>query len=126
MRGMTRKDIIKYFGTQSRGGSPVWRCSADHPEWEFVGVPDGGAVPSGTCYQGRLRASKPADRLPSQHDPKKSVLGVHSSRRVCRPFGAGLFIPVVLAVVSIASSLHFFCPKTDSQRVKDRSELTQA
>ena len=63
MRSMTRKDIIKYFGTQAEAARRLGVAPQTILEWEFVGVPDGRQYQVELATKGRLRASKPADRL---------------------------------------------------------------
>ena len=63
MRSMTRKDIIKYFGTQAEAARRLGVAPQTILEWECVGVPDGRQYQVELATKGRLRASKPADRL---------------------------------------------------------------
>ena len=63
MCGMTRKDIIKYFGTQANAARRLGVSPQTILEWESVGVPLGRQYQVELATKGRLRASKPADRL---------------------------------------------------------------
>ena len=59
---MTRKDIIKFFGSQAEAARRLGCKPQTIIEWELTGVPEGRQYQIELATGGKLRASKPADR----------------------------------------------------------------
>ena len=59
---MTRKDIIKFFGSQAEAARRLGCKPQTIIDWETAGVPDGRQYQVELATRGKLRADKPADR----------------------------------------------------------------
>lgn len=62
MIAMTRQDIIEHYGSQAEAARRLGVSPNTIGEWEHEGVPEGRQYQVELATNGKLRASKPADR----------------------------------------------------------------
>jgi DNA-binding XRE family transcriptional regulator len=62
IRHMTRKDIIRYYGSQAEAARRLGCKPQTIIDWELTGVPEGRQYQVELATRGKLRAAKPADR----------------------------------------------------------------